>query len=104
MECKRDKGKGIVIKIDDDMRKKINSFKKRLLQMSKYKEIPEKQRLIVEAIFSLEEYEQNFIIAYYELAEGSPSKLAKIFNCIPSTVTSNIRKIENKIKKICFPN
>lgn len=104
MECKRDKGKGIVIKIDDDMRKRINSFKKRLLQMYEYEEIPPNHKEIVDAIFSLEEYEQNFIIAYYELADCSASKLAKIFNCIPSTVTTNVLKIKNKIKRICLQN
>ena len=54
------RGKCLAIKIDDDIRNQIKSFKDRLLEMYIYDELPELDRIAINIILNdLDEYDRN---------------------------------------------
>lgn len=96
----KDKGKFIPYTITPDIQKRISSFKKRLKEMDKNDEVSTQHSKIIKYLFNrLDEYDLNLLIAYYEIANQSPSALAKILNISPSVINSRIKKIISQCKQ-----
>lgn len=95
------KGKCRPITIDSQVRSKIESFKNRLLQMA---EQPDETsafdaRSIDIIINKLDDYDRNLLIAYYAVADCSPTRLGDLIGIDKTMVSQKIKKIINNIKK-----
>ena len=96
---KKEKGKSFPIKITPTIRKRIYNFKLRLKEMAVYDNIGKKYEDLVYYILNdLDEYDLNLLIAYYELADCSASRLGKILNVEPSNINSRINNIQKKCR------
>ena len=93
------KGKGVPITITRSAQESIQSFKKRLEEMKINDEVNDKQKRIIEYILTeLDPYESNFLIAYYDLAQCSPTRLGKLLGIDSSLVSSKLKTITKKCK------
>lgn len=92
------KGKSVPIKIDKNTQKEIKDFKRRLQEMIEYDNIRETDKLSIQIILNeIDPYDQNILIAYYGLADGSSTALAKLFGVGHHVISKRIRKITKKI-------
>ena len=97
-QLKKAKGKSFPIPITFETQKRIYSFKNRLNEMAMNKDVDDKYINMIHYILNeLDDYDLNLLIAYYELADGKPSRLSKIFDVDPNNIKSRI----NKIIKTC---
>lgn len=89
----KSKGKFIPIVIDDEVRRRVKSFKDRLKEMSEYDEISTLDKLSVRIILEeLDPYDQNILIAYYDYG-GSATELGRMLQVSPQVIYSRIKKI-----------
>ena len=94
MSTLKAKGKSVPITINQDTQTQIKLFKDRLLEMMEYDEIREVDKLSINVILNeLDPYNQNILIAFYGLADGSASALARVFNVNPHVISKRIKKI-----------
>ena len=62
--------------------------------MALNKDVDEKYITIIHYILNeLDDYDLNLLIAYYDLADGKPTRLSKIFDVDPNNIQSRIKKI-----------
>lgn len=100
IELKKEKGKSFPLRIDTNLQLRIKSFKDRLKEMCDYDEVsPTHQHIIKYILNDLDEYDRNLLIAFYDYAECSPTKLAKLFAVDASNINSRIKKIQTKCKQ-----
>lgn len=96
---KKPSGKSSAITIDYQTQSDIRSFKnhyRELLQTED--EVRPIDKITIEVILNeLDEFDQNILIAFYAIAESSPTKLAKVFGVAPSVITSRIKKIQKYV-------
>lgn len=93
------KGKSAPISIDKNTQRSIKSFKMRLLEMCDNQEVNQTTQTLIHYILNeLEEYDLNLLIAYYDQAECSSSKLSKLVGGDPSNITTKINKIIKKCR------
>jgi hypothetical protein len=94
-------GKCIPITINDDVRQQIESFKIRLEQMaSQPDETSEYDAETIRIILNdLCDYDRNILIAYYGVADCSPTALGKLLGVSCMVITNKIRKLKEKIIK-----
>lgn len=98
---KKNKGKSLPIAITPDIQRSIKSFKLRLQEMCDNQEVNNSyQRIIQYLLNELDEYDLNILIAFYDQADCSPSKLSKLLGVDPSNVTKRIRNIITKCKSL----
>lgn len=93
------RGKHKPITINTEVRNKINSYKNRLIEMASHPDETsefdaETIRLIME---TLDDYERNILIAYYAVADASPTKLGRIIGVDAYIVKSRINSIKKKL-------
>lgn len=94
MYLKKAKGKSKPITINKETQRSIASFKFRLKEMLDNQEVSEQhQKLIHYLLNDLEDYDLNILIAYFDQANCSASKLSKLLGLDPSNITSKINKI-----------
>lgn len=89
---KKSKGKSKPITINSDVRRKIESFKIRLLDETKAD--PTTKEAIYFILNELEPYECNILLAYFEWG----NQASKMLGITPMILQSNVKKILNKIK------
>jgi hypothetical protein len=90
------------ITITPEVRKAINSFKKRLKEMAKYGDETSAfdVRTIDIILNELDDYDRNILCAYYSIAECRPFKLASYLGINSSIVCHRIKRIHTQIKKL----
>lgn len=95
-------GKSKAIRIDYSTQTEIKSFKNRYRQIleSDYDdEVRPIDKITITVILNeLDEFDQNILIAFYAIADSSPTKLARVFGVAPSVITSRINKIQNYVR------
>lgn len=98
---KSDKGKCSAIKIDHNIQNLIKETK------NLYREwLEENDRglrpidliSIYVILNELDEFDQNILISYYTIAEGSSKNLSTILGVESSVITSRIKKIQNYVR------
>lgn len=99
---KANRTNGIPLIITPEVKEQIKNFKSRLMDMRDH---PEETsdfdvRTIDIILNELSDYDRNFIIAYYELAESSATKLGRLFNISQPLVVYKIKAILKKIKNL----
>lgn len=92
---KKSKGKSSTIIIDDQVRKEIKSVKKRYEELlDTDDEIRDIDKISISVILNeLDEFDQNILIAYFTIADSTPTKLARLFGVAPSVISSRVNKI-----------
>lgn len=92
---KKPNGKSKAIIIDYQTQSIIRSFKDRYRELLNTEdEVRDIDKTSIQVILNeLDEFDQNILIAYFAIADSSPSKLAKVFGVAPSVITSRINKI-----------
>lgn len=90
------------ITINKEVRKTIESFKNRLIEMAKQPDETSAfdARTIDIIVNELDDYDRNILIAYYAIADGSPSVLSKYLGISHSLVNNNINRIKRQIKQL----
>lgn len=83
------------ITITPEVRKEIEKFKQRLIEMAAQPdETSEFDAYTVHLIMNeLDDYNRNILLAYYSVAGGSPSVLARLVGATPVAITSRINRI-----------
>lgn len=93
----KSKGKFKPIVIDDEMRRRVKSFKDRLKEMCEYDNLPLLTQNTIRVILEeLDSYDQNILISFYDF-ECSTSQLAKTLGVSPQTINSRIKKIQKYV-------
>lgn len=97
---RKSNGKSSTIIIDDQVRKEIKSVKKRYEELlNTDDEIRDIDKISISIILNeLDEFDQNILIAFFTIADSSPSLLAKMFGVSPSVITSRVNKIIKNVK------
>ena len=97
---RKSNGKSSTIIIDDQVRKEIKSVKKRYEELLKTDdEIRDIDKISISVILNeLDEFDQNILIAFFTIANSSPSLLAKMFGVSPSVITSRVNKIIKNVR------
>lgn len=92
---KKPSGKSKAIIIDYRTQSIIRSFKERYRELlNTDDEVRDIDKISIQVILNeLDEFDQNILIAYFAIADSSPTKLAKVFGVAPSVITSRINKI-----------
>lgn len=92
---KKQQGKSKAIIIDYQTQSIIRSFKERYRELlDTDDEVRDIDKISIQVILNeLDEFDQNILIAYFAIADSSPTKLAKVFGVAPSVITSRINKI-----------
>lgn len=92
---KKPSGKSKAIIIDYRTQSIIRSFKERYRELlDTDDEVRDIDKISIQVILNeLDEFDQNILIAYFAIADSSPTKLAKVFGVAPSVITSRINKI-----------
>lgn len=95
------RNKSIPITITPEVRTAIESFKNRLLEMAAQPdETSEYDAKSVYLIMNyLDDYERNLLLAYYSIAECSPTKLSKYIGVPMSCICHRINKIKRNLAK-----
>lgn len=97
---KKARGKSIPIRITEDTRKRVRSFRNRLQEMSDNDEVRDIDKKTISYILSeLDDYELNILFAYYDISNCSPTILGKILGVSSSVITNKLKKIHEKIRK-----
>ena len=98
----RKSGKCIAIKITPEIRQHVETFKRRLIQMAEHEdETSDFDVATIDIILNkLDDYDRNFICAFYSIADGSPTKLGKIFGTGQSTITQRIKRLHKLIQEL----
>lgn len=95
-------GKSKAIRIDHSTQTAVKSFKNRyrqILESDCDDEVRPIDKITITVILNeLDEFDQNILIAFYAIADSSPSRLAKLFGVAPSVITSRINKIQNYVR------
>lgn len=96
---KKSRGKSVAIKIDDDIRAQIKAFKDRLIEMSEYDELRDIDIKTIQFIINeLDEYDRNILIAFYAVADQSPSKLGRMLGVSPNNIIYQLKKIQTYVR------
>lgn len=92
---KKPSGKSKAIIIDYRTQSIIRSFKERYRELlNTDDEVRDIDKISIQVILNeLDEFDQNILIAYFAMADSSPTKLAKVFGVAPSVITNRINKI-----------
>lgn len=100
---KKPTGKSATIKIDESIRNQIVNFKNHLNEMMEDQDLSQAETRAIEVIINeLDDYDRNFIIAYFHIADQSPAALAHLFCCEPYVVKKRIDRIIKLIRKKCI--
>lgn len=101
-ETLKKKGKCTPITIDSKVRQKIESFRHRLIQMSQQPdESSEFDVTTIDIIVNrLDDYDRNLLLAYYAVADCSPTKLGNLIGVDKTIVSHRIASLIKKIKKM----
>ena len=99
---KKERQKCVPIIITPEIRDKIRLFKERLTYILEDPTISSEfdAKTIDIILNQLDDYDRNFLIAFYELADCSVTKLSRIFNISIPVVKRKIKLIHNKIKEL----
>lgn len=83
------------LKITPEVRKGIDLFKKRLIEMAEQPdETSAFDKHTIHLIMNeLDDYNRNILLAYYSVANCSATTLGRMLNVNPSTITSRINRI-----------
>lgn len=93
------RGKCLAIKIDDDIRNQIKSFKDRLLEMYMYDDLSDLDKMTINVILNdLDEYDRNILIAFYAVANQSTTQLGKILGVTSPAVHYQLKKIRANVR------
>lgn len=97
---KKPNGKSKAIIIDYRTQSIIRSFKERYRELlNTDDEVRDIDKITISVILNeLDEFDQNILIAYFAIADSSPTKLAKVFGVAPSVITSRINKIIKNVR------
>lgn len=97
---KKPNGKSKAIVIDYRTQSIIRSFKERYRELLNTEdEIRDIDKITISVILNeLDEFDQNILIAYFAIADSSPTKLAKVFGVAPSVITNRINKIISNVR------
>lgn len=97
---KKPSGKSKAIIIDYRTQSIIRSFKERYRELlDTDDEVRDIDKISIRVILNeLDEFDQNILIAYFAIADSSPTKLAKVFGVAPSVITSRINKIVKYVR------
>lgn len=99
---RKNRGKSKPIRIDSSVQNKVRKFKIRLQEMSDNNEVRLIDNKVISYILNnLDDYDANILIAYYDIAECSPTALGKMMGVSASVITSRIKKIIKKIQIDC---
>jgi hypothetical protein len=92
---KKPNGKSKAIIIDYQTQSIIKSFKERYRELlNTDDEIRPIDKITISVVLNeLDEFDQNILIAFYALADSSPTKLGKVMGVAPSVITNRINKI-----------
>lgn len=88
--------------MDDDLRKKVKSFRDRLEMMLTEEEINQQQKKSIHYILNnLDDADRNLLILYFEVKDQKygVSRLAKTLGITSSTLINKIKKIIETIQK-----
>lgn len=97
---KKPHGKSNAIIINSEVRHHVKAFKHRLKEMAESpdNEVRDIDKESISVILNdLDEFDQNILIAFYAVANCSPSALAKLFGVKPTVITSRIKKIQKYV-------
>lgn len=98
MQIGKKKGKCVPITIDRETRRRVKSFKDRLREYVLYDEVSDLHKLVIKVILEeLDSYDQNILIAYYDLAGESAYRLAGMLGVGSYVITSRIKKIKQYV-------
>lgn len=102
MYLTKDKGKHLPITITAEVRKQITAFKERLKQMADQPdETSEFDAKTIHIILNeLDDYDSNLLIAYYAVADCSPTVLGNLLGLSSSVAGCRVKAIQTKIKKL----
>lgn len=97
---KKPNGKSKAIIIDHQTQSIIRSFKERYRELlDTDDEVRDIDKISIQVILNeLDEFDQNILIAYFAIADSSPTKLAKVFGVAPSVITNRINKIISNVR------
>lgn len=93
---KKPRGKTTAIIIDEEVRYQVRTFKHRLREMAESpdNEVREIDKKSIDVILNdLDEYDQNILIAYYAVANCSPTALGKLFGVKGPIIANRIKRI-----------
>lgn len=90
------------ITINQEVRNSVESFKKRLIEMAEQPdETSEFDARTVDIILNeLDDYDRNIILAYYAIANTSPTILSNYLGISRQLIQRNIIRIIKQIKKL----
>lgn len=94
--------KPVQLSITPELKSQIMHFRARLEEMTSYPD--ETSEFDVETVriilYELEDADRNIILAYYGVANCSPTTLARLLGTNPDTILSRVRRITTQIKKL----
>ena len=90
------------IYITPEMKARIQEYRDSLIEIANNPELSSEfdARTINIVLNELNDYDRNFILAYYAIANGVKGDLAKAFNCTFNAIHRRIIEITNKIKEL----
>lgn len=87
--------------ITPDMKRQINDFKESLIEIRNYPNVSKCDAKTIDIVLNeLDDYDRNFIIAYYTIGNCKVSTTAKIFNTTMPNISRRRDSILNKIRKL----
>lgn len=93
--------KAIPLKITKEMKLEIQHFKDSLIELRDDFDTSEYDTKSIDIILNkLDDYDRNFIIAYYSVANCSTKKAAQLFNTTMPVIAAKRKMIINKIKEL----
>ena len=97
---KKPNGKSKAIIIDHQTQSIIKSFKERYRELlNTDDEVRDIDKISISVILNeLDEFDQNILIAYFAIADSSPTKLANVFGVTSSVITNRINKIISNVR------
>lgn len=94
--------KPVQLSITPELKSQITHFRARLEEMASYPD--ETSEFDVETVriilHELDDADRNIILAYYGVANNSPTTLARLLGMNPVTMLSRVRRITTQIKKL----
>lgn len=102
-KCLSKKGrKPVQLSITPELKSQITHFRARLEEMTSYPD--ETSEFDVETVriilYELDDVDRNIILAYYGVANNSPTTLARLLGTTPEIIRLRIRRITIQIKKL----
>lgn len=96
------RGRSRIITITPEVRQAVALFEKRLIEMAAQPD--ETSEFDAKSIYlilnELDEYEKNILLAYYSIAQCSPTALGRLLGVNNSVICHRINKILNNLKKL----